>query len=281
MQFTFSRYNRSMLKLLFIGDVCGKPGRETVRKVLPGIKAKHAPDLVIANVENSAGGFGVSRETVEELVNAGIDFCTSGDHTFAMSEFLESGMDDLPFIRPANYEAPGLPGKGVDFIDLRAKGRVAIINLLGQELFTHTQRVRSPFWFVDEMLEQSEIKESDLVFIDFHAEATSEKLALAWYVRDRVQAVVGSHTHVATADNRLLGGKIAYVTDAGQVGPYDASLWVDFENVIHNFKYPYRKPMKMAETGPRIFNSVLFTFDREIGKKYSPIAIERVDAVVE
>jgi hypothetical protein len=115
--------------------------------------------------------------------------------------------------------------------------------------------------------------------IDFHAEATAESLSFAWYVRDRVEAVVGTHTHVATADNRVLDGTTAYVTDVGQVGPYAASLWVDFENVIHNFKYPHRKRFEVAETGPRIFNSVLISFDPK--KNFSPKSIERVDVVIE
>ncbi len=265
-----------MLKILFIGDVSGSVGREVVKKVLPRIRNEQKPDLIVANVENAAGGVGVTREVIEELVSYGIDLCTSGDHTFSIKDFIDEIDEDLPFIRPANYEAIGVPGVGYKILDLGPKGRVAVINMLGQELFSFNQRVRSPFWFIDELLKQEDIKNADLRVLDFHTETTSEKLSLAWYVRDRVEAVVGTHTHVATADNRLLGGKVAYVSDLGQVGPYEASLWVDFENVIHNFKYPFRKPFVMAENGPKIFNSVLISFEN-----FSPVAIDRVDVVLD
>ena len=265
-----------MLKILFIGDISGSVGRDTIKKVLPKIKNEKSPDLIIANIENAAGGVGVTREVIEEMASAGIDLFTSGDHTFGIREFVEELTPELPFVRPANYEAKSMPGVGYKVLDLGEKGRVAVINILGQELFSFNNRVRSPFWFIDELLEIPEIKEADIRFIDFHAETTSEKLSFAWYVRDRVEAVVGTHTHVATADNRILDNKVAYVTDAGQVGPYLASLWVDFENVVHNFKYPNRKPFILAEKGPKIFNSVLISF-----KNFSPVAIERVDVVLE
>lgn len=266
---------------MFIGDVCGSPGRAVVKRELKRIKQKYQPDLVVANAENSAGGFGVSRETVEELIDAGVDICTSGDHTFSINDFYYDNLAELPFVRPANYEAPDLPGVGYKIVDLGKKGRVAVINLLGQELFTYTQRVRSPFWVVDELLAQEDIAGADAIFIDFHAEATSEKLTFGWYVHERVQAMVGTHTHVATADNRLLDG-MAYVTDAGQVGPYEASLWVDFNSAVHNFKYPHRRNFSIVEKGPMIFNSVLIDLERsKSDQKYSPHSIVRLDSTLE
>jgi metallophosphoesterase (TIGR00282 family) len=265
-----------MLKILFIGDVSGSVGRDVVKQVLPKIRNEQKPDLVIANIENAAGGVGVTREVISELTSYGIDLCTSGDHTFGIKDFVEELDTELPFIRPANYEAKSVPGVGYKVLDLGAKGTVAVINILGQELFTNNPRVRSPFWFIDELLTIPEITDADIRFIDFHAETTSEKLSFAWYVRDRVEAVVGTHTHVATADNRILDGKVAYVSDTGQVGPYAASLWVDFENVVHNFKYPFRKPFVLAENGPKIFNSVIVSFEN-----FSPVKIDRVDVVVD
>lgn len=267
----------SQLKILFLGDVSGRVGREMVANKLPTLLAKYKPDLTVANVENAAGGFGVTAEVVQELLSYGVDLCTGGDHTFQIKSFYEElATDNLAFIRAANYSAPGLPGNGYEILNLGQKGRVAIISMLGQEFIGKTEKVENPFWFIDEFLEQEDIKAADFRLIDFHAETTAEKLSFAWYVRDRVEAVLGTHTHVATADNRLLGGKTAYVTDVGQCGPYDASLWVDFDVSIHNFKYPFRKPHKLAETGPRILNAVLVSTEN-----FSPQSIERVDIVKE
>ncbi len=266
----------SELSILFIGDVSGSIGRDALKQVLPQIKQKHKPDLVIANVENAAGGHGVTREVITELISSGVDLATGGDHTFQIKGFYEDLSTDMPFIRPANYEAKNLPGSPYKILDLGAKGRVAVINLLGQEFFPQASRVRSPFWFIDEMLDYPDIAAAEIKLVEIHAEATSEKLSMAWYLRDRAQIVVGTHTHVATADNRVLDGKVAYVSDVGQVGPYAASLWVDFESVIHNFKYPNRKAFKLEENGPKIFNSVLIKL-----KNFSPVSIERVDVVLE
>lgn len=273
-----------MLNILYIGDVSGRVGRETVTKVLPSLKQKHKLDLVIANVENSAGGYGIRERTVREMLDAGVDLCTGGDHTFAMKEFYEELQQEISFIRPANYEVANLPGKPWEIIDLGPKGRIGVIQVLGTELFTHSTKALNPFHFLDTTLLSPEFTELDLIIVEIHAESTAEKLSLAWSVRDKATAVVGTHTHVATADNRLFGdeqGKVAYVTDIGQVGPYAASLWVDIDTAIHNFKYPMRKQHKLSEQKPYIFNSVLMKFEQKINKKYSPLSIERIDVTVE
>lgn len=264
-------------RILFIGDVCGEVGLNTVSRVLPSLKDTRKIDLVIANGENGAYGRGVTREVIQRLVQSGVDVVMGGDHTFSIKGFAEDlNGADLPFVRPANYEAPNLPGVGYKIVDLGEKGTVAIMSILGQELFTFNHKVHNAFWFIDDMLEIPEIKEANMRFIDFHAEATSEKLSFGWYVKDRVQTMVGTHTHVSTADNRLLGGTMAYVTDVGQVGPYEASLWVDFASAIHGFKYPTRVPFEPEMKPPYIFNSVLITYEN-----FSPVTIERVDVVVE
>lgn len=263
------------IKVLWIGDVSGRVGRETLARVLPGIRNEYKPDLVIANIENSAGGRGVTAQTLQECISAGVDIATGGDHTFDVKGFVDELTPDHPFVRPANYDATSVPGKGYELVDLGAKGKVAVIQLLGRELFSTAPKVRNPFWYIDELLSQPDIAAADVRLIEMHAEATSEKSSLAWYVKGRVHAVVGTHTHVATADNRILGGEIAYVSDIGQVGPYDACLWADYENAIHNFKFPDRRKLEVSENGPKVFNSVLIEI-----KNTSPLSIDRVDVIV-
>lgn len=268
---------RSGVKILYIGDVSTRRGRESLKQIIPQLKQKHSPDFIIANIENAAGGRGVTHQTYTEILGYGIDLATAGDHVYSLKSFLEQPIEDLAFIRPANYES-NLPGKQYEVVEVAGQ-KVAFIVLLGQDMMQSSRFVRNPFFYVDQMLEQKEIAEANHIVIEVHAETGTEKLALAWYLKDRVSAVVGTHTHVATADNRLLGEQVAYVTDIGQVGPYDASLWADFENVINNFKYPMRKPFEMAENGPIVFNSVLITLDSK--QNLSPLSIERVDIVVE
>ncbi len=265
------------MKLLYIGDVSTRRGREALRSLIPKIKSKHKPDFIIANVENSAGGRGVTREKIYEMSSYGIDLMTSGDHTFGIQDFEEDLSTELPLIIPANYEAQ-LPGNNFQIVEIGGK-RVAFVCVLGQSFMPSGDLVRNPFYFMDELLETDDFKTADQIIVEVHTETATEKLSLAWYLKDRVSAVVGTHTHVATADNRLLGGKVAYVSDIGQVGPYDASLWVDFENVIHNFRYPTRRKFKIAEDGPMVFNSVLLTLSDT--KKISPLSIDRVDLVFE
>ena len=188
------------MKILFIGDISGKPGRKLVAKVLPGIKTKYKPDLVIANCENAAGGLGVTREKLTELLGYGIDFFTSGDHVWRVKDFVEELQDtSMPLIRPYNYEKTAdLPGKGYDIIDLGPKGKVYVINLIGQSFMRDIPR--NPFWAVDELLDKLGIQDGskETVIVDFHAETTAEKLSMGEYLSKRVSAVLGTHTHVPT-----------------------------------------------------------------------------------
>jgi metallophosphoesterase (TIGR00282 family) len=269
------------MKILFIGDISARPGREVVGKVLPDIKKRLGVDFVIANVENSAGGRGVTLKVLNELQSYGVDFFTSGEHIWDQKEinkaFLES---NIPITRPYNYEATNqLPGQGYKFIDL-GKNKLLVINLLGQTFMK--QNVRSPFWSFDELWEEfldnreeSRVEDNTIVIVDFHAEATAEKISFAWYIKDRVSAVLGTHTHVATADTRILGDKAGFVTDVGMCGPRDASLWVKFDNAINNFRFPQKQKFEVELEGERIFNSVLVEFD---GNKC--VAIERVDEII-
>lgn len=273
-----------MISILYIGDVSGSVGRDVLTRELPKLKQKHNPDLVIANVENSAGGYGITLKTIEDAQSAGVDLCTGGDHTFGVKQFFAELNSSLPFIRPVNYSAKGIPGKGVEIIDLGSKGRVGFIQFLGTELFSHSPKVDNPFLYIDTFHEKHpELLECNLVVAEIHAESTAEKLTFAWHGRTKFQAVVGTHTHVATADNRVLGdhlGKVAYVTDIGQVGPYAASLWVKFDTAIHNFKYPFRRRQDLEEKKPHVLNSVLMKFEKGDNQKYSPLSIERTDVVI-
>jgi hypothetical protein len=263
------------MKILFIGDISAKSGRNTIKDVLPMVKDKYKPDLVIANCENAAGGLGITKAVLSELQSYGIDYFTGGDHIWAIKEFREDLYDiTLPIVRAYNYEGSDkLPGKYFDIIDMGSKGRVAIITLLGQGLMKGNNR--NPFWAIDELLESLH-KDTDFpktIIIDFHAEATSEKLCLGNYLKDRITALVGTHTHVPTCDNRLMN-KMAYVTDVGMVGALDSSLWVDFEIATHNMKYPYRKVYEPEENGKMVFNSVLITEKDGIASE-----IQRIDII--
>lgn len=255
-------YNLRM-KILFIGDISGRPGRETIAEVLPKVKNDNKVDFVIANCENAAGGRGVTRKVMEELMSSGIDFFTTGEHVWAMKDFLSDLQDSsLPLVRPANYEkSEVLPGSGFKEIDLGPKGKLVVIALIGQTFMR--ENVRNPFWYMEDILEQKAHDwQGATIIVDFHAEATSEKISMGHYLSGRVSAVLGTHTHVGTVDTRILNGT-GFVTDVGMVGPYDASLWVKFESVIHNFKYPYKVQFEMEDEGDRIFNSVLVEIEPE------------------
>ncbi len=269
---------KKQLKILFIGDISARPGRHIVKDVLHEIRKKHNIDLVIANAENSAGGRGVTREVMTELLSYGIDFFTSGEHIWKYREFSKDLQDkSLPIIRPYNYEGQKeIPGKGWDTIDLGSKGRVVVANFLGTVFMN--AGARNPFWAFDDFYE--ELKEQELdklpLIIDLHAEATAEKISFAWYVKDKVSAVLGTHTHVPTADPTLLptdkkGHFCAFITDTGMCGVQFASLWVQFEQIIHNSKYPFKQAFKPEMSGPRIFNSVLVELEGQNATKITRI----------
>lgn len=264
-----------MLKVLFIGDVCGKPGRRAIAQVLPNIKKQNHIDFVIANAENSAGGRGITRGIVRELGSYGVDFCTSGDHVWRQKSFLDDLNDpSLPVIRPANYPDDIAYGRGYEVIDLGGKGKIAIINLLGYVFMR--ELVLDPLRYADTILEKLKDEVLEGIIVDFHAETTSEKGILANYLDGRVAAIIGTHTHVPTADARILPNGSGFVTDAGMAGPVDSVLWVQKEIVIHNYKYPYKKAFKIQKSGPLMFNSVIV--EMEEGKC---ISIKRLDMQID
>ncbi len=250
-----------------VGDIVGRPGREIVGSALPELRDALGIDRVIANGENAARGRGLTERTANELFAAGVDVITSGNHIFDVREFVPALNRDWPVLRPANYP-PTVPGRGVWSID-----GLIVINLMGRVFMPAV--VDDPFRVVDQLLEDVEPGAS--IVIDFHAEASSEQQALAWYLDGRVAAVVGTHTHVPTADARLLADGTAAVGDLGMVGVRDSVIGDDIESVISRFLtgMPTRLPVASGEDG--VFNSVLIEIDDASGLA---TGIERVDRVL-
>jgi metallophosphoesterase (TIGR00282 family) len=217
------------VKLLFIGDVVAGLGRQTLATVLPQLREEHQPDFVVVNGENAAGGVGITRKTAQELLDLGVDAITLGNHAYRHREVYPYLDKEPRIIRPANFPK-GSPGRGHTVVESNGL-RLGVINLSGQIFL---EAVRSPFAEADALL--AELRgNTDAVLVDMHAEATSEKVALGWYLDGRVMACVGTHTHVPTADARVLPGGTAYVTDVGMTGPRGGVIGVKRELAIERF----------------------------------------------
>jgi len=244
--------------VLIIGDIVGRVGRQAVRKLLPGLSKRYSLDLVIANAENAAGGLGLTSGTAQELFDAGIDVLTSGNHIWAEKQIIPYLDGEMPILRPLNYP-PVVPGKG--YIVNR---QAMVVNLIGR---TFMGSVDCPFRAIDQLLAELKSK-PPVIIVDFHAEATSEKVAMGRYLDGRVSAVLGTHTHVGTSDTQLLSHGTAYVTDIGMTGPIDSIIGMDTETVIQRFLtgIPHRLfPAK----GKAIFNAVLVKADEDSGRAIS------------
>ncbi|HEX3293857.1 MAG TPA: TIGR00282 family metallophosphoesterase [Solirubrobacterales bacterium] len=218
------------MRLLFIGDVVGRPGREALSTVMPGLRAERMPDLVVVNGENSAGGVGITRETAEEVFAAGADVITLGNHAYRHREVYPYLDSEQRVVRPVNFPA-GNPGRGHTTVEA-AGMRVAVINLSGQ---MHLQVERNPFNAIDDLL-ASLTGAADAIVVDFHAELTSEKVAMGWHLDGRVAAVLGTHTHVPTADARVLPGGTAHITDVGMTGSRAGVIGVRREQALEAFR---------------------------------------------
>ncbi len=240
------------LKILFFGDVVGKIGRRAVAKILPQLRKKYDPDLVIANAENLAHGLGVTAKTLDELIEAGVDFCTSGDHIFDKKEVFEILEKKDLLMRPANYP-PGVPGVGAKLLEIGTK-HVLVINLIGRVFFKN--QYDCPFRRIDEILEEYKNINLSAIIIDFHAEATSEKNGLAHYLDGRVSAVLGTHTHIGTDDYQILPGGTAFVTDVGMVGAKDSIIGVEKKNIIKNFLTQIPQLHEIPEKGTCVVNAI-------------------------
>ena len=250
-----------------IGDVVGKLGRRTVSALLPEIRRSRAIDLVIANGENVAGGRGLTPATADDLFNAGVDIITSGNHVWENREVYPLLKGDAPIVRPLNYPE-GTPGRGV-----YRKNGVAVVNLMGRTFMG--AHLDCPFRGVDEAL--SHLDDCPIIIVDLHAEATSEKIAMGYYLDGRVSAVAGTHTHVPTSDTRVLPNGTAYVTDLGMVGALNSVLGMETEAVLERFLTQLPNRFSPVENGPAIFNAVLIVIDEQTGRSRS---IERLDREV-
>lgn len=271
-----ARKPKNVLTILFLGDVVGKIGRRCVAKALPELREEYRPDVVFANSENVAHGKGVTEETFRELRDAGVDFCTGGNHTFAKDEAVAMlGRKDVPMIRPANFPA-GTPGEGSRVIEVGSR-RLLIINILGRVFMK--EGVDDPFRKLDEILKAHDGDGLAATIVDLHAEATSEKVCFGWYADGRVSAVLGTHTHIPTADPWVLPKGTAYVTDIGMCGGRDTSLGINTDAALRRFLSPVGAgKFEPPEEGRCRFNSVLVEVDPTTGHATN---IERLDREVD
>ncbi len=222
--------NSKEISILFIADIVGKAGRGALKGLLPGLIKEHQATLVVANGENAAGGFGITREVLDEIYAAGVQVVTSGNHVWDKKEVLSLLSQEANLLRPANYPA-GVPGKGSAVVRDKGGNPVGVLNLMGRVFMGELD---DPFRVADRELERMQ-PETKAVLVDFHAEATAEKIAMGWYLDGRASAVIGTHTHVQTADERILPGGTAYVTDVGMTGPLDSVIGMKKEISLKRF----------------------------------------------
>lgn len=258
------------MKILFIGDIVGRIGRDVLKQKLPEIKMQYQPDLILANAENLAHGNGISEKTIKEMIDIGIEFFTTGNHVWDNKQGVEYlQRKDAVVIRPANYPKTN-PGVGYKIIESGTR-KVLIINLLGQVFMKES--LSSPFTVADDVLKECG-RETKIIIIDLHAEATSEKQGLWHYLDGRVSAVLGTHTHVPTANPRISLKGTALVEDVGFVGGLDSVLGADKHIILERFLTQMSVPFNPVETGPTAINSVLLDIDANTGRTTS---IKRID----
>jgi hypothetical protein len=248
------------MRILFIGDIVGKPGRELIRRGLQGLVEHHGADLVIANAENAAAGFGVTRDIGEALLGWGVDVMTSGNHIWDKKEVFEYIAAQPRLLRPANYPA-GVPGRG-SYVAQTGDGRaVGVVNVMGRVFMLN---IDDPFAVVLREIEAIRHR-TRIIIVDMHAEATSEKIAMGWHLDGKVTLVVGTHTHVQTADERLLPNGTAYLTDAGMTGPHDSIIGMEKEPSLARFLNAMPSRFEPATGNPRL-NGVIVDADERTGR---------------
>lgn len=256
------------MKVLLVGDIVGRAGRRAVRELLPQIKEEEEIDFVVANGENAAGGFGITKKVAQELYNYGIDVLTTGNHVWDNKEVFDFIEDDRSLIRPYNYP-PGTPGRGYEIYQLNSGIKIAVINLLGRVFIAD---VDCPFRSLEKILAEIEV---DFILVDFHAEATSEKIGLGRYFDGEVSAVFGTHTHVQTADEKVLPNDTAYITDLGLTGGIDSILGMKKEDVLK--KLVTQLPQRFsAATGDTQLCGVVVELDLESGLAKSITRIKQI-----
>lgn len=251
------------MNLLFIGDVVGTPGRRALAANLPKLRERFKLDFVVANAENAEGGFGITRESAHELFALGIDVLTNGNHAWDRKEALDYIVTEPRLLRPHNYP-PGTPGSGW-YVVHREGCKIGVLNLMGTVFMQPT--LSCPFRTADEALAQ---KPDDvrIVLVDFHAEATSEKWSMGWHLNGRVSAVVGTHTHVATADERVFAGGTAYISDVGMTGCYDSVIGMDIQKTLKRLIHKLPQRFEVAQ-GKGTLCAVVIDIDEHTGKSRS------------
>lgn len=259
------------MRILFIGDIVGNPGRKVSKQLIKSLKKEMSIDFCVANCENAAGGSGITYVVAQELYKYGIDAITLGNHTWSKREVVNFIDSDSRIVRPANYPAD-LPGRGSAIIN-GENNKIGIVNVMGR---VYMDSIDCPFKAADKEIQylKSFVK---VILVDMHAEATSEKSALAWYLDGRVSCVLGTHTHVQTADERILPCGTAYITDVGMTGPYDGVLGVDRDIIIQKFLTHMPRRFQVAK-GTVQFNAVVLDIDETTGKT---VDIKRVSRVLD
>jgi len=256
-----------MIRVMMVGDIVGRPGRKAARENIKTYRKKYKLDLVIANGENAAGGNGITGAIANELYDAGIDIITMGNHTWDKKEIIEYIEHEPRLIRPANYP-PGAPGRGSTVVRVGKKLEIGIINIAGRVFLSPLD---CPFRTAEKMVDELK-KVTPVIIVDFHAEATSEKVAFGWFMDGKVSAVVGTHTHIQTSDERILPLGTGYITDVGMTGPRDSVLGVNTELVIQKFMTQMPVRFEVAE-GVHQLDALLLDIDETTGKT---LRIERI-----
>ncbi|MDY6842880.1 MAG: TIGR00282 family metallophosphoesterase [Thermodesulfobacteriota bacterium] len=257
------------MRILFIGDIIGKPGRSILHKSLKRIKADNDIEFIIANGENAAGGFGITPKITLELFSYGVDVVTSGNHIWNRREIIDFISSETRLIRPANYPK-NVPGQGSTIITLPSGNQISVLNLCGRVFM---KSLECPFRVAREHIEEIK-KKTNLIIVDFHAEATSEKVAMGWFLDGIVSAVIGTHTHIPTADERILPRGTAYITDVGMTGPIDSVIGLNKDVILDHFITQLPKRFEIAQGGLYL-NGVLIDLDTSTGlsKKIERICV--------
>ena len=252
------------MKLLFVGDIVARPGRELLRRGLKALVRRHAADVVIVNIENAAGGAGVTREITDEVLQLGVHALTSGNHIWDKREVMEFINDEPRLIRPANYPA-GAPGSGSFVVDAPSGAKVGVVNVMGRVFLAN---IDDPFAAATREIASLRQRGARIIVVDVHAEATSEKIALGWHLDGQATAIVGTHTHVQTADERVLPGGTAYITDVGMTGAHDGVIGMERTSVIARFISGLPSKMENATGDPRL-NAVIIDVNEDTGRANS------------
>lgn len=254
------------MRILFIGDIVGKVGRDAITTYLPKLKQHYRPTATIVNAENAAHGKGITEKIYKQLLREGVDFMTMGNHTYGQRQIYEFIDDAKRMVRPANFpdEAPGIGMRYMQINDMK----LAVINLQGRAFM---QDIDDPFKKADALVKEAQ-KETPFIFVDFHAETTSEKNAMGWYLDGRVSAVVGTHTHIQTSDNRVLPNGTGYITDVGMTGFYDGILGINKDEVIYRFISSLPQRHVVPDEGRAVLSGVVIDLDKEGKTKH----IERI-----